>query len=785
MGSWRAKESPGSRDGSAPTPRSKRVFVVEDEVIVAMELQQRLSELGFQPCGHASRGEVALQRIAEAQPDVVLMDINLGRGRMSGIEVAKALRDSIDVPVVFLTAYSSPEFVDGALEAESFSFVTKPFQPDALRANLEMALLRHEAKRRIADSERRLVAIFGQMAVGVAQVDLASGRLEQINEKLSQIAGRSTPELLELGLADLLHHEDRSWWAETLAELRHGSGQSLTQERRLLRPGGEVVWAELTLSPMWIPGTSPTGCIVVVQDVTERRRAVDELRSSQRLLAESQRIARLGSATFDLRTGITTWTEQLGPLLGRPTEGTTVSARELFEHVHPDDRDSVRAWAQAFVRGHRPDPLEARVVHPDGTVRVLRGTAEPACDEEGRVIAMTGIAQDITETLERDAREGRLLAHKERLELVTEGSQLGFWEWDPRTGVATFSPRWARILGMELEELQPTVQGCRSLVHPEDRPLCDAAMEAHLEGITPHFEAVHRMRHADGSWRYILSRGKVFGRDEQGRASRFCGTHMDITAEKEAERLAIETSRAKAHFLASMSHELRTPLNAVLGLSEAMLEGVFGELSSKQERPLQTIHDSGRDLLALVNDVIDIARLEAGQLSIDRGPVALRPLVQECVGIIREATLAREQQVELELGDEPIIVTADARRLEQILASLLSNATKFGSTGSVITVGATADATVGRIELWVANEGSHIAKEDRERIFRPFVSVEQGLSRSHGGAGLGLTLVKHLVERHAGTVRVEDHGEGGVRFVVSLPWTPEETSRFAGAMSPG
>ncbi|MEX1366751.1 MAG: PAS domain-containing protein [Nannocystaceae bacterium] len=465
-----------------------------------------------------------------------------------------------------------------------------------------------------------------------------------------------------------------------------------------------------------------------------------------------------------------TWTEGAYRLLGLDPHAGVPCRESLLRMVATGDRPHAFEWAAACHDGRPPEPIELRVTTSGAEARVVRLQAEAVVSPDGVVRTVVGTAQDITPHRERATR---LLQHNEQLELVIEGTRLGFWDWNPRTNEAHFSPRWAQMLGYDPEDIAPRMEACRSLVHPDDVAACDQAMREHLLGRRPYFEVVHRMRHAEGRWIYVLNRGKVFERDDSGQATRFCGTHADITAEKEAERLAIEANQAKTYFLANMSHELRTPLNAVLGLSEALLERVYGDLTDKQDRSLRTIHDSGRHLLDLINDVLDIARIEAGRLPVQPRSIGLQQLVLGCVALVSETIEAKQQRLVIDVSPELDRVDADPRRLKQILVNLLTNANKFSPEGASIEIGSRGFPDERRLELWVTNTGVEISRANQERIFEPFVSIDGTLARQHRGAGLGLALVKYLVGQHDGTVKVHSDPVQGVSFVVSMPWDPQ------------
>ena len=246
------------------------------------------------------------------------------------------------------------------------------------------------------------------------------------------------------------------------------------------------------------------------------------------------------------------------------------------------------------------------------------------------------------------------------------------------------------------------------------------------------------------------------------------------------ERTAIEASRAKTDFLTHMSHELRTPLNAVLGLSEAMLERIFGELNPAQVDSLTTIHASGRHLLALINDVLDIARVESGKLPIEAEQVWLRPLIDETTALIASQLASKRQRLVLDLAAALPPVDIDRRRIKQVLLNLLGNASKFSPPGATVTVRADGRDDARRVEIAVCDDGPGIAATERARIFEPFVTLDPSMSRAHGGAGLGLTLAKRIVDLHGGQIRVDSEPGRGATFTIALP----VSASYVGEASP-
>jgi len=232
-------------------------------------------------------------------------------------------------------------------------------------------------------------------------------------------------------------------------------------------------------------------------------------------------------------------------------------------------------------------------------------------------------------------------------------------------------------------------------------------------------------------------------------------------------------SRHKSEFLAGMSHELRTPLNAIIGFSQVLRQRLFGEINDKQAEYLDDILSSGNHLLSLINDVLDLSKVEAGQVELDIAPFSLREALERGVVMVRERAARGGVEISTELAPDGDIVQGDERRVRQVIFNLLSNAVKFTPDGGKIVV---ASAQVDReVRVSVTDTGPGIAPEDHERIFAEFQQTDVGLKQREG-TGLGLALSKRLVELHGGRIWVESELGHGSRFVFTLPAETEERS---------
>jgi PAS domain S-box-containing protein len=270
------------------------------------------------------------------------------------------------------------------------------------------------------------------------------------------------------------------------------------------------------------------------------------------------------------------------------------------------------------------------------------------------------------------------------------------------------------------------------------------------------------------------------------------GYRIDRARRATEEQLAhsneelVRATRLKDEFLANMSHELRTPLNAILGTTESLQEGIFGNLSSPQSDALQTVEQSSNHLLSLINEVLDLARIESGQIELERSDVALAPLCESTLAFVRQLAEKKGITLQFEVSGHLPLVHADERRVRQVLINLLNNAVKFTPEGAgrvrlVAEFQEGVESTLGRarrdfVRVTVCDTGVGIAEADLPKLFKPFVQVDSALNRQYEGTGLGLALVKRIVELHGGSVGVESVVGKGSHFYFTLPCSESQAA---------
>ncbi|HOS77182.1 MAG TPA: ATP-binding protein [Syntrophales bacterium] len=372
---------------------------------------------------------------------------------------------------------------------------------------------------------------------------------------------------------------------------------------------------------------------------------------------------------------------------------------------------------------------------------------------------------------------------------IFDNAVMGIYQSTPEGLYRSVNPTLARIFGYTTpEEMIADVKDIRRevYVNPEDRTRFMRTLEQ--KDVVRGFETEFKRR--DGSRFWVSINGKAV-RDAQGNVVHYEGTIEDITAQKLAERelatyrahleklvkertaeLEIAKDRAeaadriKSAFLATMSHELRTPLNSIIGFTGILLQGIVGPLNDEQKKQLGMVRGSAQHLLSLINDVLDISKIEAGQLRMTDEPFDLREALEKTVASARPLAEKKGLALSCAVSDGIDRITADRRRVEQVLLNLISNAVKFTERGSV-TVECRSDGD--QVRISVTDTGIGIRPEDRETIFQAFRQVDSGVNRRYEGTGLGLPISRRLVELMGGRIEIESEWGSGSTFSFSLP----------------
>jgi PAS domain S-box-containing protein len=553
-------------------------------------------------------------------------------------------------------------------------------------------------------------------------------------------------------------------------------------------------------------GTCVVGSIVPVSrdDATVPRRATSSIANYDTTVAEAiPQLVWITNAPGRVEYCNRRWYEYFG-LSDADLE--FIAEREI---LHPDQRaEWVAKWVNALAT-ETPFEHECFLRRADGEYRWFLSRSIPLRDENGKLHRWFGTSTDIHDqkaaqslvAVQRDELEGLVVRRtrelqetvvaleaegaalhraqaaaqdsERRLQSALDGARDFVWDYDCITGEVYRSKGWSVMLGYGDAPFDNSLGYWQSIAHPEDQITAWTSFKRLIDGEIDTHSAEYRLRDASGAWRWIGSKGKVTDRAPDGRPLKAAGTSADITERKTAEEALLaakheaeRASRAKSEFLANMSHELRTPLNAVIGFANVLRKNPDGHLASSELTYLERIQANGVHLLRLIDDVLDIAKIEAGKMEITptmlRLDELLRDLVAQCEGETRPGV-----RVAAEIPTGTLFVLADEQRLRQVLINLLSNAIKFTATGTITTaVQCDSDGKPRRIEIRDTGIGIPHARADA--IFNSFEQADSGTARLYGGTGLGLAISRSLCEQMGFTLTVKSEMGMGSTFVIGL-----------------
>ncbi len=613
----------------------------------------------------------------------------------------------------------------------------------------------------------------------------AEGEPEYVNTEWTRMLGYSVAELRRRGLAELLGATEAS--ALALQKLL-GAGEREFRELQVRGQDQQLYdqeWASLRL---------PDGRFIYIgHDTTQHKRADEALRKSEERerarareletlmdavpaavwVAHDRACARMSGnrASYELLrlpTGVNT--SQTGPEGERPRHfrvlrgGQPVGGEELPMQV-------------AAARGVAVHDTELELLFEDGAMRFIYGNAAPLLDPKGQPAGAIGVFVDITE---RRLAEQALSRSEERFRSLVAASATVVWNVAQSGEPLGALPQWQSYTGQSSAAAQDN--GWLQMVHPEDRPRLTAAWARAIAGGQVFVAELRLFHQPSGRHRYCLARGVPL-REPAGSVREWIGTLTDIDeqhqaeeararlllAEQQARAEAERASRMKDEFLATVSHELRTPLTSIMGWVHMLRTETLDEKT--QAMAIQTVERNAKSQAQLIEDILDVSRIITGKLRLQVGIVDLLAIVQAAIDTVRPAAQSKDLELQLRtlLAPDERIVRGDPGRLQQVVWNLLANAIKFTPRGGRIDVtleqGGAASA-----RLLVRDSGQGIEPEFLPFVFDRFRQADGTMTRKHGGLGLGLAIVRHLVELHGGAVRAHSAGPGqGAEFTVSLP----------------
>jgi len=533
-------------------------------------------------------------------------------------------------------------------------------------------------------------------------------------------------------------------------ERAHDSGATVATGRiRLLQEPGEQ-WGILLLQPVYRDGAA-------LNDAESRRRALQGFAAG---VLRMSSIVQAAMPVADRHDMSLRFLDESAPQSERTLYQINANiATPAAEALRFDDVFEAAGRSYRIVALPTPAYLAA---HPALVAwSVLAASLVFCALLEAFLLFVTGRAAHVARLVEERTRE--LRDSRERLALAIEGSNQALFDWDVSTGKVVLGEQWSRIIGGGHGTLVTTIDDFQALVHPDDLPQVRQQSADLVRGQRSFYYVEHRVRTETGDWLWVASRAKVVERDAAGRATRVAGSNVDITERKEVERL-------KNGFIATVSHELRTPLNAIIGVTEILIEDARDFKREEELEPLGRVLRAGRHLLALINDILDLSKIEAGKMELYFDSFPIAPLVEDVVKTIQPMAQKNGNQLVVNCSADVGMMYADQTRVRQALLNLVSNANKFTERGKV-TISARRAAEDGGawITLAVTDTGIGMTPELMGRLFQEFVQAESTATRRYGGTGLGLVISRRFCQMMGGDITVESELGRGSTFTIRLP----------------
>nr|WP_321227996.1 ATP-binding protein [uncultured Psychroserpens sp.] len=531
----------------------------------------------------------------------------------------------------------------------------------------------------------------------------------------------------------------------------------------------------------------------------------NKIKKSESNLRKAQKIAQLGSWELDIEKQELSWSKEMYRIFEKDSKHFELTHNTFYDSIHPEDRDMVSRIYKYSVENNKPYQITYRLSLDNEQIKYVEEQCETFYNDNQIPVKSFGIIQDITDRRKNeDILKNRELLYRS----LTSNAPVAIFNMNAVGDYTYVNEEWLKYSGMNFIDAMGS--GWQKALHPEDKErVLDELQESMLTNLKYNSE-----------WRFQDKNGKITNLavkitkllDANNDLSGHIGIASDITERIDNEKellnyknnlenlvnlrtqelsdskdallnlledinfqsIELEKEKVKAQsadlmksaFLATMSHELRTPMNSIIGFTGILLKEFAGPLNEEQKKQLSMVKTSGQHLLGLINDVLDISKIEAGKLNVSIYPFNYLTTLEKTIDFLLPQVSKKGLIIKTEISSLDITITSDERRIEQVLLNLLSNAIKFSNEG---TIKIKVDIIGNLLVTQVIDQGIGIEENDLNKLFMPFIQLDGGLSRTHEGTGLGLAICKSLIEKLGGTIQVQSKRGEGSNFTFKLP----------------
>ncbi|MCB9146110.1 MAG: PAS domain S-box protein [Anaerolineales bacterium] len=656
---------------------------------------------------------------------------------------------------------------------EDFQFVEAlAFHVSAALSNAALvASLEDRVRQRTAEVQD----LYDKAPIGYHSLD-ENGRIITVNQTHSDWLGYAREELIGQHVTNFLTPQSHEKFKVSFTAFLE-NGRINNSEMDFIRKDGSILPALVNAVAITDQHGNYLMSRSTIMDNSERKKAEMALKQSEetyRALFESANDAIL---IIGLDHTIMNANANCSRILGYSIQ--ELVGKKTSELLPPDELGDSLEKTNRLLRGESLPIYERRLIRQDGGVVETEINLSLVRDEEGYPKFIQSVIREITarkqaENALRESEEQNRLLFEEAPDAMVLFNRSGRVVQINHAVEAISGISGSKIIGNMITKLG---------ILPQDlvKALSDTKVDP-FENKGKFAQLDFQLSPDDGEKRHINAR--IYALNLHGEPHYLASMH-DVTLRKRAEEAMqianAEMQRAlnlKDEFLANMSHELRTPLNAILGITESLLEQISGPLNEKQQKYLQTVLESAQHLLELINDILDLAKINAGRIDLEITEITLNTVAQSSLRMIRQLALKKQLTVNLEIEENTRLIQADERRLKQMLVNLLGNAVKFTKDGGQIGLHIIGDTENKTVKFIVWDTGIGISTEDIPRLFQPFMQLDAGLSRGNQGTGLGLTLVNQMALLHGGNVSVESELEKGSRFTITLPMYSDKFEEY-------